>query len=274
MRSRDGSLVFLTILSQASIGMVWSLTALVHFSEGGSVSVGRGSSAEFLLFLALILIGVATASSFLHLGNPANAPKALRNLAGSWLSREILAIGAFAFTLVLALVSARAGFTGTVFNGLLLLASLAGLFLLLAMTRIYLVPTIPAWDNRYTPVSFTATTLSLGVMGALLLLEMESSGARLFIAALFVILVAELLSGFLNHRRLAGMDSGFDGPAFNRGGYYRLYLARMAILFIACVAVLFFLLPDASSTEGIFAWIYPVCVLVVFQEFAGSQHVE
>ena len=167
MHSRDWSLVFLTVLSQAGIGIVLCFTGLLYFA-GGAAPAMAGFSAVSPLLLALLLVVVATAASFLHLGNPSNAPRALRNLAGSWLSREILAIGAFTLLLAAALVSFRIGGESGVFRLLLLLASMAGLFLLWAMTRVYMIATIPAWNSWYTPVSFTATALSLGLTGSLL----------------------------------------------------------------------------------------------------------
>ena len=252
MRSRDWSLVFLTVLSQGRIGIVLGLTVLA-FSFG----VTPGSVVP--LFLALLMVWIATTASFFHLGNPSNAPLALSNLSGSWLSREILAIGVFVFLLGVTLLFVWAGGDNGIARVLLLLASAAGLFLLWAMTRVYLIPTIPPWNHWYTPVSFTATTLSLGLLGTLLFTDIGVSGKSLLMGVLALVLVLELLAGFLNQRRLAGLDSGFDGPVLERGAYFRLYIARMAILFLVCVA----------AANGDLTWMYPLSVLVVLQEFAG-----
>ena len=262
MHSRDWSLVFLTVLSQAGIGIVLCFTGLLYFA-GGAAPAMAGFSAVSPLLLALLLVVVATAASFLHLGNPSNAPRALRNLAGSWLSREILAIGAFTLLLAAALVSFRVGGESGVFRLLLLLASVAGLFLLWAMTRVYMIATIPAWNSWYTPVSFTATALSLGLTGSLLLMDIGQPVNSYFVGSLGVILALELLTGLLNQRRLTGMDTGFDGPVYDRGAFYWLFLARTAILLAVCLALLF----TGAGT----AWVYPVFALVIIQEFAGRQ---
>ena len=270
MRSRDWSLVFLTILSQGSIGIVLFFTGLMYFSDEVAVPARAGLGAGIPLLLALVLIGVATAASFFHLGNPSNAPKALKNLSGSWLSREILAIGIFTFFLVAALVAGWAGSENGVISFILTLTSVAGLFLLWAMTRVYLIPTIPAWNNWYTPVSFTATTLCLGLIASLLLMDFEQSVNSFFWGVLTVILILELLSGLLNHHRLTQLDPGFDCPTFNQGVFYKLFLARMAILIIICVAMLFPLLQqDTPFTSGNIFWMYPILALVIIQEFAG-----
>ena len=66
--------------------------------------IETGLSLRNPVLLALVFIGVATVVSFLHLGKPSNAPNALNNLSGSWLSREILALGAYSLSLLVALV--------------------------------------------------------------------------------------------------------------------------------------------------------------------------
>lgn len=258
MRSRDWSLVFLTILSQGSVGIVLCSSAQV------------GPGAVTPLLLALFLIVVATAASFFHLGNPINAPKALRNLSGSWLSREILAIGVFTLFLVAALFSGGTGGGNIIYWLFLALASVAGMFLLWTMTRVYLIPTVPPWNHWYTPVSFAATTLSLGLISSLLLMDLERWEFSFCLGVLTVILALELLTALKNHHRLTGMDSGFDGPTFRQGNYYRLFITRMIILAAACVAILFFLLQqDVYFASGTLTWMYPVFALVIIQEAAG-----
>ena len=118
-------------------------------------------------------------------------------------------------------------------------------------------------------MSFTTTTLCLGLMGFLLLMEIETVGKNYLLAALSVILVVELLSGLLNHNRLKRMSPGIDGPVFDQGAYHSLFLARMTILLIACVAILLFLLQGISAAEENITWMYLVGGLVVIQEFAG-----
>ena len=258
MRSRDWSLVFLTILSQGSVGLV--LCSIGH----------AGPGAVTPLLLALFLIVVATSASFFHLGNPMNAPKALRNLSGSWLSREILAIGVFTLFLLAALFSAGTGGGNVISRLHLLPASVAGLLLLWTMTRVYLIPTIPPWNHWYTPVSFIATSLSLGLIGSLLLMDLERWEVSFCMGLLAVILALELLTALKNHHRLTGMNSGFDGPTFKQGNYYRLFITRMIILAATCVAILFFLLQqDVYFASGTLTWMYPVFALVIIQEVAG-----
>lgn len=262
--------MFLTILSQGSIGIVLCLTGYLYYSEHLKLPVETGYDAGTPLLLALFLILVATAASFFHLGNPVNAPKAMRNLSGSWLSREILAIGIYALLLVAALLIAEAGAANGIFRLLLLLASVAGVTLLWAMTRVYLIPTIPPWNHWYTPVSFAATTLCLGLVGSLQLMDFEQSEMSFCMGMLTVTLALELLTAFINHRRLAGMDSGFDGPAFSEGNFYKLFITRMAMLAAACMAgLLFQLQQEVFLANELSAWMFLFFALVIIQEIAG-----
>ena len=275
MRSRDWSLVFFTTLAQWSVGIIVCLTGLILFSDDPAVIVETGLSARNPVLLALLLIAVATTSSFLHLGKPSNAPGALNNLAGSWLSREILAIGLFSVSLLLTLFSGwKSG--GMEYPAyLLLVCSITGLFLLWAMAGVYLIPTIPAWNNWYTPLSFALTTLCLGLATFLLLdtVVEDSSGkplARFYVGFLIAVLLLELLSGLLHQQQLKKMPTGMDGPVFNRGTLHRLFLARMALLSIACLAMIASLLQaNLAPGSGALTWVYPVLALVFIQEIVG-----
>ena len=169
MRRRDLSLVFFTLASQCSIGLVLWLTILALLSGESPIPAETGLDLANPVLLALLLVAVATATSLLHLGNPVNAPRALRNLATSWLSREILAIGLYKLALFVAFIvgwqTQAAGFAWT----LLAPAALAGLFLLWTMSGVYLIVTVPAWYSAHTPLGFALTTLGLGAAACLLL---------------------------------------------------------------------------------------------------------
>ena len=96
--------------------------------------------------------GAALAASLLHLGRPAHAWKALRNLRRSWLSREVALFGAYgglaAATVVLPAITPLTVGVG-----------LAGIF---ASGRLYIVPGRPAWDSPLTVVRFAATAVAVG----------------------------------------------------------------------------------------------------------------
>ncbi len=269
MLRRDWSLVFFTILSQWSVGIVVCLAGL---SLGGwPVPENQGVP----VFLALFLVVLATMVSLLHLGNPVNAPKAARNLATSWLSREILAIGLFSGCLAATLFSHWLPGATAYANYLLTTSSLAGLFLVWSMARVYRIPTVPAWDNGFTPLAFVSATLSLGLItflvfdavGVLVLPGETSTGlARLLLA----VVVLELGAGIVSYYRLARMDTGMDGPKFGHGSLVRLFRARMAMAFLACLLLLFFALhPGLLPASATLFALTTAMALVMLQELAG-----
>ena len=165
MRSGDSSLVFFTILSQWSVGIVVCLFGLFILADAELVAM---VPSPYPVLLALLLVVLATTASFLHLGSPSNAPKAIRNLTTSWLSREILAIGLFSISLAATLLQTWRSGEAAYATYLLACCTLTGLLLLWTMARVYRIPTIPAWDSGHTPLGFTLTALCLGTMTCLL----------------------------------------------------------------------------------------------------------
>jgi Fe-S-cluster-containing dehydrogenase component/DMSO reductase anchor subunit len=128
------SLVWLTLLSQLAVG----------------VSATVGSTGERVL--AAGLAAAALVGATFHLGRPAVAYKALRNLRRSWLSREVALLSLYALLAAVAVaVPALAGVAAVV--------GLAGVY---ASARLYVVPGRPAWDTPLTVVRFLATAAALG----------------------------------------------------------------------------------------------------------------
>jgi formate dehydrogenase iron-sulfur subunit len=127
--------------------LVW-LTLLTQVAVGTTATAVGGVER----LVAAGLACTALAASLLHLGRPAHAWKALRNLRRSWLSREVLLFGCYgglaaAAVVVPALVP------------LALATGLAGVF---ASGRLYVVPGRPAWHSPLTIVRFFATALAVG----------------------------------------------------------------------------------------------------------------
>lgn len=275
MRRRDLSLVFFTLLAQCSIGIVLWLMLLALITGQRPVSAETGLAPGNPVLLALLLVVLATTMSFLHLGNPRSAPRAIRNLATSWLSREILAIGLFTVCLLLAFLAGwRTGAAG--FAGLLLLpAALAGLFLLWTMSGVYSIVTVPSWNSAHTPIGFTLATLSLGAVSCLLLavagtIEVEAFALDLCAATWLATLLLEAGTSLANQRRLEKMDTGFRGPAFRHGMLRGGFLARGGVLLLTALGIAVLLLqPGAVFAPDHSGWIYPLLILGVVQEFIG-----
>lgn len=275
MANRDWSLVFFTTLAQWSVGIVlWLTWPVIHNQDLSPVFV-TGLSLKNPVFLALIFIGSATLSSFLHLGNPANAPRALNNLSGSWLSREILAIGVFTISLLITLMLGWKTDSPGTLKYLMVLSSLAGMALLWTMARIYVMPTIPAWNSWNTPVSFISTALGLGL---LTLLFLNNNGSiiiadhilRIFWIALITVLLIEIVSAVTHQFKLATMDQGMDKLVFHKGTFYRVFLVRMAILIFICqLAVALAFKPELLPGNSESLWVSLLFVSGIAQELTG-----
>ena len=275
MSNRDWSLVFFTTLAQWSVGILLWLTWPVIHNQDLSPLFETGLCLTNPVLLALIFIGSATLSSFLHLGNPANAPRAINNLSGSWLSREILAIGIFTGSLLITLILGwKTGNPGTL-KYLMVLSSLVGMALLWTMTRIYVMPTIPAWNTWYTAVSFISTALGLGLLTLLLL---NYSGSiiiadhilRIFWIALITILLIEIVSAVAHQISLASMDQGMERRVFDKGSFYRVFLFRMTILvFTFLLAVTLAFKADLFPANSESLWLPLLFISGIAQELTG-----
>ena len=124
---------------------------------------------------------IALLASFLHLGQPRHAWRAIANLRTSWLSREVLSAALFVVSLIAVLATRGSG---------IWLADATGLALIISMARVYALRTVPEWNHRATTASFFVTTLLLGALvhGALI-----GAGPALAFAAMGLIAVRLLI---------------------------------------------------------------------------------
>jgi DMSO reductase anchor subunit len=127
-------LIWLTLVSQLAVGM--SITG----------------SAPWHRLVAALLAGAALAGAIFHLGRPAMAWKALRNLRRSWLSREVALLSAYA--------ACAAGAVAV--PALSVPTAVAGIAGAYASARLYIVPGRPSWNSPLTVVRFFATVTALG----------------------------------------------------------------------------------------------------------------
>jgi Fe-S-cluster-containing dehydrogenase component/DMSO reductase anchor subunit len=145
-------LVFMLVLTQLSVGAFAVLWLLDRFGAAGRLSASALSS----LALAAISLGAST----LHLGRPAYAWRALRGWRRSWLSREVLALSAFAGAASLYAGMLFFDLPGRAPAGLVtVLCGIAGVF---CSARIYMVSARPAWNSPCTLAEFFSTAVLLG----------------------------------------------------------------------------------------------------------------
>jgi anaerobic dimethyl sulfoxide reductase subunit C (anchor subunit) len=132
------------------------------------------------LFIGACL-GLGGLFSFAHLGAKRNAWRAPFHLKKSWLSREILFVGLFGVGWL----------TGFVLPEMRWITSLLGVGLIFSMAQVYRLHAMPAWDTWRTPTSFFITTL---LLGQLLMMNLLQGGGWRIVAVLLAVELAMTLS--------------------------------------------------------------------------------
>jgi anaerobic dimethyl sulfoxide reductase subunit C (anchor subunit) len=243
---REGSLVAFTLLSQAAVGTTWVLLAVRWWAgRAGTAATAEAGASAAVAALVAALLGLA--ASFLHLGRPRNAWRALANLRSSWLSREILFAAAFTGALaagaLLRLRPGPAGFGAGFADGF---AAAIGLGLLWAMTMAYRLRTVPPWNSASTPVAFFGTALALGSLAVATALAVDRADPGLhpidpnpLVLGALLVLVVEAALALRWLRRLTS-GGGAEREAFARVGLEsrRLLSSRLVLGVLAVAASL------------------------------------
>lgn len=127
-----------------------------------------------LTVIPLLVAFVGLLASFAHLTQPLNAINVANTIGSTPMANEITAFGVFMVAAAVYWIWAltgkmsyqvRKGFTGV-------LAVLAVVFAL-AVGAAYLLPTIPTWNNAFTPVSILGFCLFGGSLLGLLVLQLS-----------------------------------------------------------------------------------------------------
>lgn len=165
MDIKELSLVLFTVIMQMAVG-AFCILGGVHFFATRRNGLAE---ADKLSNRALVAIGPLAVFALLvtlfHLGNPLNAPRAILNFGTSWLSREIILASAFSVGgAIFAFLQWRQIASPTLRNLLALLVAAIGLALVYAMSQVYVLQSVPAWDSLHTPISFFVTTFLLGAL--------------------------------------------------------------------------------------------------------------
>lgn len=231
---KERSLVAFTLFSQTAIGTFWLLGVL------------NGLSVTTRLILTSIML-IALAASFLHLGSPHNAWRAIGGWRSSWLSREVLCAALFTAFLggltlaAWAQVDRGAGAW---------LAGVCGLALLISMTQAYRLRTIPAWNHWTTTASFFLTTLLLGALLCGVLM-----GGRPWLALFAIGLLGAQLA--IGRRRLPAVST--------QGGRRQRFIAALRLLAAGALVI------DLFISSAWLAWL-AAFLLVLSSEALARVH--
>lgn len=159
------SVITFTAVAGAAQGMVVGL-ALATLT---GVPVGAGFVGGALL-LALALLGIGLGASFLHLGRPERAWRAMMMWRTSWLSREVIVLPAFMAVVGLWWLALRLGANGSVATIPLpalwpVLALAMAALLWLCTAQIYAcLRFIQEWAHPLTLVNYTLVGLASGLV--------------------------------------------------------------------------------------------------------------
>ncbi len=276
MHNNEWSLIFFTLISQLSVGilLLFSFLHFVYPNTEGSFSVWWKSPEILILFL----LGIAGIISFLHLGKPMNAPNSINNFAGSWISKEILSLG-FLLISVVALFVVRWIFISPIWmlNTILIISLIAGIVFIYSMSRIYTIETVPSWDTWYTPISFFFSVILFAIISPIFMnvqgIGMWSNVFQMksLILILLVFLLIQIGANAFHHYKLSSFDSvGIENISFTKGMYFALFIARTIILFLLALFLVFIYI---NSTRLDFNSLLGVLLLLalISQEFIGRM---
>jgi anaerobic dimethyl sulfoxide reductase subunit C len=187
MSSSDWPLIAFTLCMQFSAGIVllYNIFLILPIAQKKEQIPHRY---QMILLIALFAAMAGVLFSFLHLGNPSNAMKSLLNLKESWLSREILFVIVFTgFLLVVTFLQFKFPATIRAHKWILDITSITGLILVFVMSRVYLIPSMPAWNSIFTPIGFFIAMLLSG--SSLILLFQLNNGSWACQKALTLIII-------------------------------------------------------------------------------------
>ena len=257
-------LVALTLLTQLSLGTVAATVAAEAAGAGRLASGAVG---------AALAGAVALAASLFHLGRPASALKALRNLRTSWLSREVALLSAFSAASLGYAAAWAADAPGGLRLGLGLAAVALGTAGVYASGRLYLVPARPVWNSPRTIVAFFATAVAAGPLLALLCLDRSRLSPGLVTALIATAGAGTLLQlGVLRHLLVTARshpDRQHRGTAALLDGRFRVLLLTRAGAGLAVLLLLAWStsVPVAGPSAG--GRLATALGLVVLAELAG-----
>lgn len=158
-------LVCFTVLGQMAVGAFVVLGLISVFGRGKHSAAVVDRTLHPAVYACGGALGLGFLASFFHLGNPMNALNALNHVGGSWMSNEIALGSAFAIVgLVFALLQWRRLGAPILRQALAVVTALLGLALVFAMSKLYMLPSIPAWNSWTTPAMFYGTAALLGCL--------------------------------------------------------------------------------------------------------------
>ncbi|MDR7329846.1 dimethyl sulfoxide reductase anchor subunit family protein [Corynebacterium guangdongense] len=165
MNTHEWPLTLFTVFGQMAVGafIVLGLIQVLGRRTHSTRVIDRVATPALYAIGPIMVAGFLAA--FFHLGNPLHALNALRGWNSSALTQEVLAGVVFAAAgFLFALAQYFRWFSARVRTVLAVLTAVVGVVFIWTMARLYMLPTIPAWDHWTTPAQFYLTALSTGAL--------------------------------------------------------------------------------------------------------------
>jgi anaerobic dimethyl sulfoxide reductase subunit C (anchor subunit) len=270
MRKVEWSLVFFTLFAQVAIGLFLILVVYQFFQQEGANSTALADFRSMSFLIIDLLLVTAVLAATYHLDRPINAYLAMANLKKSWLSREMLLGLLFGCILfILSLMSWLEIYSPLILSILLIAGSVVGLALLYAISRIYMLRTVPTWNSVLVPLSFFITSFLLGslLFGITVIIQPTSSyssgGLSTILDQLLdgistgsvTLMFIQILLSYLilkRHRVQAfAIDSAFD---YTWTRYRLLFMLRLGSGLIGITLYINFLYPFIGNYQAEGPW--------------------
>ncbi len=231
MGLHEWPLVFFTVLAQTAVGAFWAFTLLLLSDKSKQVE----ARTHYVMMVLWVLMSIGFIFSTLHLGSPQRAFNALNRIGASGLSNEIaagsafFALGAGYWALATAnllpsswqklpLIGFIVRLLGNIESKLpafwktlgMIVVSIVGAGFIYAMSKLYMIDTVPTWNSVYTPLSFVLTALLSGSALALTLLNCVKIGERLnglLLTVAWLALIAAAVTTYQQYGYLSGVSS-------------------------------------------------------------------
>ena len=158
----EWSLIFFTVLAQTAVGgyLLVSARALAKGYDAEKIH-----SYKVPMFFLWAIMGIGFLFSTTHLGSPLRAFNAFNMLGSAWLSNEVFFGAAFFAVGGLQWLLSVLKIGGAGVQKLLMLVAMAlGVIFMYSMISVYMIDTVPTWNNIYTPMSFVMTMVVTGLL--------------------------------------------------------------------------------------------------------------
>ncbi|GKX59161.1 dimethyl sulfoxide reductase anchor subunit [Leminorella grimontii] len=258
-------LMLFTVLGQCAVGgfIVMGLALLCSKTdEAQRKSIHKG------MFFIWVLLGIGFLLSMMHLGTIARALNSLNRVGESALSNEIACgIAFFALGGIYWLLAMLDKMPTALGKPWLIVAMIAGVAFIYAMSRVYQIDTVPTWHSGYTTLSFFMTAIIGGpLLGRLLRGDQCSCSGRPLAAVSVIALIVSAAFGMMQGAELGSMYSTVTSVTAMVPNYGSMMALRVILV---AIGLALWIYPMVRGQRPGIAHMLPGFILVVLGEIIG-----